>query len=364
MNYREVEIFAPADLGDTGTEPIEINIEDNISRIELIWQTTVVTVSDMLAPHAACISKVELIDGSDVLHSLSGEQIQAMAFHTIGKMPLDEISVVAADYMRSVLPIYFGRKLYDPLLAFDPKKFRNPQLKVTWDEDAANTSVIANELTVRGDVFDEKAVSPIGFLMSKEIKSYTPANNTPEYTNMPLDHPYRMLMIQSEATDKNPFEVLAQVKLAENHDKKIPFDMTGAEIFRKIIQPLGPISQNVRLNETAADAMALHLTPTYGHVCQVAYDADVIAANDDFTQPTFAGCIVTIAATVSYVPYRALVQGYAPNFCFGIPFGDLQDPADWYDVTKLGHLRLTTQGAAAVGTTPAARICLQQLRKY
>jgi len=364
MNYREVELFAPADLGTTGTEIISVDISDILSGIELIWLTKVVTVSDMLAPHAACISKVELIDGSDVLFSLSGEEIQALAFYTTGKMPLDEISVVAADYMRSVLPIYFGRKLFDPQLALDPKKFTNLQLKVTWDEDAANTSVVVNELTVRGWAFDEKPVTPIGFLMAKEIKSYTPAASTYEYTDMPVDHPYRLLMIQSEATDKNPFEVMDQVKLSEEHDKKIPLDMTGNEIFRKIIQPLGPITQNVRLNETAADAMALHLTPTYGHVANVDYDDDVVAAGDEHIQATFAGGIVTIGATVNKVPYRALVTGYAPHFCFAIPFGDLNDLADLYDVTKLGHLRLTTQGASAVGTTPAARICLQQLRAY
>lgn len=364
MNYREVEIMAPADLGATGTKIIDINLEDPLTSIELIWQTTVVTVSDMTAPHAACISKVELVDGSDVHCSMSGEELMALAWYTKMGWPLDEISVVAADYMRTVIPIFFGRRLFDPNLAYDPKRFKNPQLRITWDEDAANASVVANELTVRGWAFDEKAISPRGFLMSKEIKSYTPAVNTNEYTDMPTDHPYRMLMLQSEATDKNPFEVLSQVKLSENHDKKIPIDMTGYEIFRKLCQPLGQIRQNVRLNETAADAMALHLSPTYGQVASVSYDADVIAANDDFTQPTFAGCIATIAATVSYVPYRADVAGYAPNFCMGIPFGDIMDPGDDYDVTKLGHLQLTQLGAAAVGTTPAGRICLQQVRNY
>ena len=364
MNYREVELLSPADIGDTGTKIIDLDIADVLSTIELIWSSKVVTVSDMLAPHAACISKIEIVDGSDVHWSLSGEEAQALAFHTTGRMPLDEITVVAADYMRSVLPIYFGRKLLDPELAYDPKKFKNPQLKVTWNEDAANTSVVVNELVVRGWAFDEKVVTPKGFLMAKEIKSYTPAASTYEYTDMPTDHPYRLLMIQSEATDKNPFEVMDQIKLSEEHDKKIPLDMTGYEVFRKIIQPLGPISQNVRLNETAADAMALHLSPTYGHVVNVDYDDDVVAANDEHIQATFAGCIVTIGATVNKVPYRALVTGYAPHFCFAIPFGDLMNAGDWYDVTKLGHLRLTTLGASAVGTTPAARICLQQLRSY
>ena len=206
MNYREVEIFSPADLGTTGTKVIDINIEDSLSAIELLWQTTVVTVSDMTAPHPACISKVELVDGSDVLVSLSGEELQALCFYTMGYMPLDEITVVVGDYMRSAMPIYFGRYLYDPELAFDPKKFKNPQLKVTWDEDAANASVVANELTVRGMAFDEKKINPIGMLTSKEIKSYTPVASGYEYTTMPTDHPYRFLMIQSEATDKNPFE--------------------------------------------------------------------------------------------------------------------------------------------------------------
>jgi len=364
MNYREVELAGPKDLGTTGTEIIDIDIADVLSTIELIWQTTVVTVSDMTAPHPACISKVELVDGSDVLTSLSGEEIQAMAFFTQGKMPLDEISVVATDYMRSALPIYFGRKLFDPELAFDPKKFKNPQLKITWDEDAANGSVVANELTVRGWAFDEKAVNPGGFLMAKEIKSYTPVASTYEYTDMPTDYPYRLIMMQSEATDKNPFEVLAGFKLSEEHDKKIPLDMTGAEIFRKIVQPLGPIHQNIRLNETAADAMAIHATPTYGQCCTVDYDDDIVAAGDEHIQCAFAGCILTIGATVNKVPYRAHLMGYAPHFCFAIPFGDLQNVSDVYDVTKLGHLRLTTLGAAAVGTTPAGRICLQQVRSY
>lgn len=361
MNYREVELKAPVHLGTTGTEPISINIADPLSVIELLWDTTVVTKSLMLAPHAACISKVELVDGSDVLTSLSGEEIQALAFYTQGKMPLDEINVVAADHMRSALPIYFGRKLFDPELAFDPTKFKNPQLRVTWDEDAANTGVVVSELTVRGWAFDGKVISPKGFLMAKEIKSFTPVLNDYEYTDMPLDHPYRLLMLQSEATDKNPFEVLAQLKLSEEHDKKIPFDMTGDEIFEKIVQLLGPLHQNVRLGETAADLNTLHLTPTYGQVGVM--DANVLATSVS-THVTFAGCIATIAATTDTVPYRLQLEGYAPHFCMAIPFGDLMDIADWYDVTKLGHLLLTTQGAAAVGTTPAGRIVLQQMRAY
>jgi len=364
MNYREVEIAAPKDLGTTGTEIIDIDISDILSCIELIWQTTVVTVSVMTDTHPACISKVELIDGSDVLLSLSGEELMALAFYTGRTMPLEEISLTVGEYMRSVIPIYFGRMLMDPQLAFDPKKFKNPQLKVTWDEDAANASVVANELTVRGWAFDQKVPSPMGFLMSKEIKSYTPAANSYEYTDMPTDYPYRLLMIQSEATDKNPFEVLNLVKLSEEHDKRIPIDMTGYEVFRKIIQPRGLLSIPVTL-DAAITAKTLYLPPTYAHGIKIEYDATAfVTASSKFALPTFTNTKIALAASVDIKALRALVTGYAPYSCLAIPFGDLDDIGDWYDVTKLGHLRLTTQGAAAVGTSPVARICLQQLRKY
>ena len=364
MNYREIELLGPTYLGTAGTKIIDVDIPDVLSSLELIWRTTVATVSDMTAPHVACLSRIEIVDGSDVLFSLTGEETQAMHFYATGKMPLNNISVVVADYMESVLPIYFGRHLYDTNLAFDPKKFTNPQLRITFDQDAANASVVVNELTVRGWAFDQKVPTPRGFLMSKEIKSFTPVLNTFEYTDLPTDHPYRLILIRSKSDDKNPYEVLSQVKISEDHDKRVPINMTGYEIFRKISQPLGRISQKVRLNETAADAMALYLAPTYLQDGQIDYDLDTSAAGDDYGQITYANNIVTIEATVAVIPYLLSLAGYAPHSCFAIPLGILDDPADWYDVTRLAHLRVITQGAAAVGATPSAQICLQQYRSY
>jgi len=362
MNYREVEILGPTDLGTTGTKTIDINIVDTISTIDLIWRTTVVTVSDMTAPHVACLSKIEIVDGSDVLFSLSGEMAQALAFYTQGHMPLNNITVVAADIMESVIPLFFGRHRFDPQLAFDPKKFQNPQLRVTWDEDAANASVVVNELTVRGWVFDQRAARPQGFLMSKEIKTYTPVANSYEYTDLPTDYPYRLLLFRSKSTDTEPLSVLNQFKLSEEHDKRVPLDMTGDEIFFTIVEPLGRITQKVRLNETAADAMALYLAPTFLHSGQIDMDGDVIAANDDYTQLAYANNVVTIAATAELVPYLLSLSGYCPHSCLAIPLGLLDDLDTWYDVRKLDNLRLTTQGGAAVGTSPSATIAIQQLR--
>jgi hypothetical protein len=364
MKYREIEIFAPKDLGAAGVEVIDLDMVDCLSALFIQMDITVATVSDMTASLPSTISKIEIVDGSDVLFSLSGERVQALCFYTMGYMPHNYLSVVAADHMRFMLPIYFGRKLYDPEYAFDPSRFKSPQLKITWDEDAASASVVVNELTVRGVAFDEKSIVPTGFLMSKDIKTFTPVASSYEYTELPRDYPYRALLLQASSTDKNPFEVINQIKLSEDHDKRVPYDLTGYELFRFYNQAKGKLVEKVRLNETAGDAMALYLASSYLQDGVMQLDADVVAASDDFTQPTYAHNIVTIAATVNYVPYALLLTGYAPYGCMCLNFGDLMDFNDLYDVMSLGHLRLIYQGAAAVGTSPSTTIFAQQLRMY
>ncbi len=47
-----------------------------------------------------------------------------------------------------------------------------------------------------------------------------------------------------------------------------------------------------------------------------------------------------------------------------IPFGLQNEIEDWFDVTKVGNLKLEIKGASSVGTSHTAEIVLQQLRKY
>jgi len=155
---------------------------------------------------------------------------------------------------------------------------------------------------------------------------------------------------------------VAQFKLSEDHDRKVPVDMTGEELFETLNQEMGRIEERVDLNATAADAMALYLSPTCAHIGLVDYDDDVIAAGDEHLQVTYANNLVTIGATVEKVPYHLLIEGAAPHSCFAIPLSLLDDPDDLYQVSRLGALRLTTQGAAAVGANPVAQIVVQQLR--
>lgn len=363
MNNREIEILAPKDVGPAATETIDINLSQPLSSIELIWQTTVVTAAAMLAPHVACISRIELVDGSDVLVSLSGEEAQALAFYATGKMPANLISVKATEFMKSVIPIHFGRKLFDRELALDPKRFGNLQLKITHSEAAANASVIVNQLSVRGYVFDKRPVTPLGFLMSKEIKDYTPVASGFEYTKLPADFPYRLLMLRQKSTTIEPNAALGLLKLSIDTDKRIPIEMTGDEILLKIIVPMGAIVERF-LGADAVTATDLFGTPTADVQALAEVDADIIAAADDYSQATITNNKYAWSTAVNCLYFSFRAAGFCPHSCLGIPMGDLAEIEDWFDPKGIEDLRLITQGAAAVGTSPKAQIVIQQLRSY
>ncbi len=122
MQTRVATILSPEDLGASGTKVIDITLQDVISRIMISFKAT--NVSEVMGEHpAANVVKVELVDGSDVLFSLSGLQAQAINFFDRQQKPYSYIDDIAAHNQTSVIGIDFGRFLYDPMMAFDPKKF-------------------------------------------------------------------------------------------------------------------------------------------------------------------------------------------------------------------------------------------------
>ena len=72
---------------------------------------------------------------------------------------------------------------------------------------------------------------------------------------------------------------------------------------------------------------------------------------------------ITVLGSASSNPFSGVARGYLPNHCFEFPFGDQQDLADWYDVAKLGSLRLRMEAGLA-GAAGTVAVILQQLRRY
>ena len=257
------------------------------------------------------------------------------------------------------LHINFGRFLNDPVYGLDPTKFTNPQLKITLDKDAGGMNNSQIIMSIFAHLFDEKAATPTGFLMAKEIKDYSLAGGSHEYTPMPTDYPYRKLLLQSQVAGVGVEYTFGNIKLSEDNDKRIPFDMTGDELLWEMKRTNPEYIETV-YSLINSSATLFRVTP--------AEDAIIIGTNTGALQDLFIvfqnGGLVTGTTQTSGETVYMICKGYIPHGLVSLPFGDPAKPADWYDVTKVGDLRLRLKAGADLSTTPTAQIITQQLRPY
>jgi len=303
MKYRHAVILGSEDLGPAGTKIIDLNLVDPISRITLRHEP----VTGDMTPDEHPISNIvqlELVDGSDVLYGLSGQVGHALNIFEKSAPKIQQIQYNTGGTSIIVINIDFGRFLWDPELAFDPKKFTNPQLKLTWDEDAFDGACLAHSFMVFGHLFDEKAVDPVGFLMNKEIKAYAPTAGGYEYTDLPTDYPIRKLIVQPYRKAGGPRAIVVDYKLSEDNDKRTVFDGDLNELRSFLDVGLGECEDNILINCPTAGrvgyATAAHLNSLagYNNTAANGFSISSVAGNQFVAAPASAAANIVISRTI------------------------------------------------------------------
>lgn len=359
MKYRVARILAEESLSASGTKTIDLNVSEPISRIDLRYKYTKGS-AEMIAHPSKDITKVELVNGSDVLHSLSGAENQALCIYDRKVQTMCHGQHLTANSEEITLGIDFGRFLWDPLLAFLPSQFKNPQLKITYDSDLSDASSTSPVLEIFGHLFDEKAISPVGFLMSKEHHSAAaPANDSYKYVDLPTDYPIRQMIIRAYEAAYAPWNCIEGIRLDEDNDKRVPLDYLMEEYCR-MMKGVWPCVEENFVARTTSSGPVFYITPTdYWNLVLLISNA---TAGDTPLMTISGGGKVTLTSAGLH-DMNGIARGYLPNHCIQFPFGLQNELDDWYDVTKKGSVRLRVRGGS-VGTSAEFQVVLQQLREY
>lgn len=356
MNFRLASLLAAEAITSTATKTLDINLANPISRIMI--QVKGMNNSNVPTAHPAkMVSKIELVDGSDILLSLTGVEAQALSYHSQGRMPHTVLNYVNNVNAIAIYELYFGRFLWDELLAFDPKKFTNPQLKITHNIVAGGSAPDAGEISVFADVFDEKEITPMGFLMAKEQYSYTLSQSKNEHIDLSTDRPYRGLMLMALSAGLMPSSGFDYVKLSEDNDRRVLINNERGWDLLKLNKMHARMSELVMVKDIDAET-TIYCSPTYETVVVGnGMDANEVTLFED---QSYGGSFDATAGAAGNVQF--IVNGQNPHGSIMLPFGIGNKIEDWYDVTKVGNLRLTiTAGSDASGTL---EVVSEQLRKY
>ena len=359
MNYRTATLLAETNFDTAATKTIDINVRDIISRIIIAWRVTRSGSGMNSYPHAD-ISKIELVDGSEVLHSLSGGENQAVCIYDRKCQTMNHGQHVHGNAEYSTYGIDFGRFLYDPMFAFDPKKFVNPQLKVTFSHLICDTGASSGNLEVWAQMFDEKAVSPVGMLVTRQIKDFSVSNaGVFDYIDLPVDRTLRSLFIQGYKSGTEPWAQVIEARLNEDGDKRVPFDWE-LEDYHRLRKGWDNAVQEICFVRTALAGQDFYVTPTDYYCTPLISSWDVDC--HVYVTGNCKGGKVNLKSEGAEASAHGMVIGWLPNHMFHFPFGDPKEPTDWYNLANVGtlELRLKTGGT----TTGNIRTSVQQVRAY
>jgi len=370
MRPRDSVIQDTLTLTDSETKVIDINVNRPITAIQVMYRAQNGSTTNLSNWLHENISKIELVDGSEVLFSLSAEQCQGLAFYGHNVVPRNYLREDPSQNQYSDCWIMFGRYLYDQIYALDPAKHTNPQLKLTHnlatiravDVDGFTTNTCAIRVVAK---LMEEAPAPLGFLMSKEHYNYdTGSSSLRKYLDLPNDHPYRMLAARVHVENKQGHEILQEIKLNIDQESYIPFDLTGSDLANigLALRGYAQAAYLLRAKHNSTHDLILYNGGRHGQ-------ALTGGNNPILYTPHGGGNRVTVSAwdcseDANYDTYASLFFEHRGT-CFQdllvYHFGRIDEPADWLDVSGFGSIRLE---ALTEGWSAAASVILQQLKMY
>ena len=358
MNYRNVIIDNNRDISTAATLTTDLDIADPISRLSFKFNIANHGTTPVLIGHPArAVTKIEILDGAHIITSLSGEQMLSANYYDRRHTPQTYLNAVSGTQSYFTCGIDFGRYLWDPELALQPGAYDNLQLKLTFNKALYETSATAMYMTIMADVFDEKSISPKGYLRRYEATTWTPSGTATEYTNVPMDLPIRKLLVTGYSTDKHFRSQVHGFKLSQDGDKSVPFNTNLRSYMAQMQAYLPPIFESIVYVGNASTEI-LRTMPSYE--CTVAVEGTI--APDNWLT-SYVADVLTMDATSSASRVEGMVKGWIPFHTFEIPMGLHDDPADWFVAGNTKKLELQTI-ADTPGTSPVGRLVLEQLATH
>ena len=254
--------------------------------------------------------------------------------------------------------------MYDSELAFRPELFINPQLKVTWDEDACNASVVVNSFEVTAFLDENpQAGQAKGMIMSKNIYSSVMAASTHDYCDLPVDYAYRGIMYHLYSEDHSPETLVDNMKLSLNNDASIPFDLSSLS-FMSLNQLLWQrIIEEYTLDD-ALTAKTLYTNIGSNQQGVIAQDDTAVTAAGEIQAWTWTGQVAALSTGVAVKSQTCVVSGDAPQSCLYAPLSDLENVEDFLQPGSSSSFRSDITMSSDADSGDTVSIVVDQVMNY
>lgn len=353
MRPRHYAMEEAYDMGTAGTLSFDLDFSDPITELIMRIEGNNGSTDNKGNPPERCISKIEIVDGGEVLWSANGKVAFASAAHIRGTVGHCYRTEIGSDTPYTTIPIRFGRFLYDPLYAFNPLAHRNPQLKVTFNEatiqTAGNDGYVSDSLVLDLTAqLMEEAPPPTAFLGLREIETFTTTDSGIRRVSMPTDVVYRHLINRCWLTNIDIRNPVNRYRLSADGGKFVPFDLPSdrfADLVASAYPPVLLADLKVLTQATPTDSwMGLDY---WGQI--TGRPLGYIVNTDGFWPSRFYPRIYSHAGVAGTdIGAHTVICGWAIHNTLVYPFGDPREPETWFDAKQFNTLELhLTNGDAS-----------------
>ena len=363
-NFYLEHLLAP---GNSGVKTIPLNFTDPISHIDFEFRATNGATSNKENPLLHQVTKIEVVDGGDVITSIRGEVLRGLVSHINGHCPGEYQTEVGGGGSVEAVTLPFGRYRWDTQYALNPAAFRNLQLKISWD--LAHGGAIAAtkyatgsfKMTVLAGLMEDVS-PPVGVLTAKEVYDFVAASSGDEKIELPTDYPYRTLLVRAYENGVDMRATLTNIKLSCDGAKFVAFDDTTADILQAMIDYYGVLhnTRECRFDNNAAVATYMGYG-LGGHVTPLAGDIPLIGVNYFWKSDAFMYASDDAGTAITDCDAMITVLGTAYENCYVIPFGRKNEPETWFPASRFKNIDLFLTQKEADGEV---QVALQEVRPY
>lgn len=355
--------------GTSGVDTIDLPNKGLLSCIQLnVRATHGATAARRDLKPIDALEKLELIvNGSQVVKSLSGRQVRAMMFYQKMKQPEAFTSNYASASSRIDLFINLGRHFHDMDYMLDLGKVNDPELRITYDftkttelgwiKGEAMTSPYRDTIC---HLLRESAVVPKGYIKTHEIYRFTNPVSKKENMIIPRGPMYSNLYLQSFYRDSGLAFTLDEVEVNIDNGRLIPLRLAMSEFMDMVAANYGDIF--VRELTDYAPGLGIPLVPPLenGKFTPFLWGEDI---SETFCCAALWGNMAWFFAyafgggrlTTAY-KYMIDWEGLFPYSVAPIPIFNPWDERFWIDSSVLGDFWVRFEGAATGSTSCVVKL--------
>lgn len=359
-----------------GLETIDLPNKGLLSGIELrtIGTTTATTGKPDCFMHDY-ITKIEVIvNGSQVVKSLTGEQLLAMMFYRGIKHSQWEVLRLPSDKIREQFYIAFGRWYHDLDFMLDLGQVNDPELRIEYnfaktDHHGWTNGAILDYATTKPNycviphILRESDIVPRGYIKTSEVYRFTSGNNHKENMTVPRGPVYSNLYPQAYYQGRGLEHCGDLMELNLNSDNVIPMRLKQIHIMESLLRMYGEYFGHLAID--AIDGQAFPLPVENGWCVGKVQGASLYNVQHTYVGDNgFMVTIVDTATGLAYATHKEVALQYGgclPYSVGAIPILDPKDERTWIDSSKLGDLWVRCECSATAGPNTTVKLLADEV---